>query len=179
MFILATKVSTPAPLINQELTLVPLPRQIRRQFSKYTPPALPVSNNNTSSNPYANNPPPPSNYTNNQYGSNPPPPPNTYQPSMAGQYATKAQNPNTVVQSENQHEHGYEWEQAREQERLEREGAEAPPPGYNMSPSELFSRHIHGNEADEARCNGSNELCAAAWSTDWNALCATARGSSS
>jgi hypothetical protein len=36
------------------------------------------------------------------------------------------------------HEHGYEWAQAREQERLERErmGAEAPPPGYDVSASE-------------------------------------------
>ncbi|OCF45427.1 hypothetical protein I317_00673 [Kwoniella heveanensis CBS 569] len=130
-------------------------RQVRSAFSKYKPPALPFTGNNSNGqNPYANNPPPPqgqwnqgqstyggnSNYAGNPYGNNPAPPAQTYQPSMAGQYNSRndTANPNA---GEGEHEHGYEWEQAREAERLEREQAQAGggglagPPGYDVATS--------------------------------------------
>lgn len=124
-------------------------RQLRAQYAKYRPPALPQHNADPS-NPYANNPPPPAagsyypnqqsgndtNWNQNSYGNNPPAPAQTYQPSTAAQY--KAGN-----NAEGQ-EHGYEWEQAREQERLEREngggGNNGPaPPGYDVANSGEFS----------------------------------------
>ncbi|WWD01346.1 hypothetical protein V866_008289 [Kwoniella sp. B9012] len=122
-------------------------KQLRNQFSKYRPPALPYNNNDQNAqNPYVNNPPPPqgqwgqgqsyygnSNYNGNPYGNNPTAPAQAYQPSMAGQYQARNSN-------ENEHEHGYEWEQAREAERLEREQAQAAnganaPPGYEVATS--------------------------------------------
>ncbi|WWC89961.1 uncharacterized protein L201_004890 [Kwoniella dendrophila CBS 6074] len=130
-------------------------KQIRNQFGKYKPPALPYSNNNQQGqNPYVNNPPPPtgqygtgqsyygnSNYNGNPYGNNPTAPQQTYQPSMAGQYRSGQDNATTGNAGENDHEHGYEWAQAREAERLEREqasaaGGNAPaPPGYEVATS--------------------------------------------
>ncbi|RSH94090.1 hypothetical protein EHS25_006744 [Saitozyma podzolica] len=139
-------------------------RQLKSQWAKYRPPALPTQGG--PSGPYANNPPPPQGYYGQQssfngpnpYGNNPPPPPQTYQPSMAGMYGNNTGNvgrndTGTTVDMSGKsgngngyngyqgggggedHEHGYEWAQAREQERLERErmGAEAPPPGYDVS----------------------------------------------
>ncbi|KAK1924837.1 hypothetical protein DB88DRAFT_487039 [Papiliotrema laurentii] len=118
-------------------------RQIRNQFAKHRPPGLPFTNNNQDpSNPYANNPPPPApgtyagqgnstNWSQNSYGNNPPPPEQTYQPSMAGQYGVNADKNG----SGGDHEHGYEWEQAREQERLEREQNGQAPPGYDVANS--------------------------------------------
>jgi len=122
-------------------------KQLRAQWAKHRPPVLPVQGQgqgqNGEYNPYANNPPPPSNtqaYGNSSWNNtNVAAPPATYQPSMAGQYTgnTNANN--------NEHEHGYEWEQAREAERLEREAAAGgagagagtgpgvPPPGYNTT----------------------------------------------
>ncbi|KAK4686668.1 hypothetical protein P7C73_g3456, partial [Tremellales sp. Uapishka_1] len=109
-------------------------RRIQQQWSKYRP-------SPNDANPYANNPPPPetatvnnngSNYSGNPYGNNPPPPQATYQPSMAGNYGNSGNPP------EQNHEHGYEWEQAREEERLAREGSganEEAPPGYNVAAS--------------------------------------------
>ncbi|WRT67199.1 uncharacterized protein IL334_004165 [Kwoniella shivajii] len=129
-------------------------KQLRNQFSKYKPPALPYTGNDQNGqNPYANNPPPPtgqagsyynnSSYNGNPYGNSPAPPAQTYQPSMAGQY-TGATN-NNQTQGNEDNEHGYEWEQARENERLEREQANgganananaAPaPPGYDIATS--------------------------------------------
>ncbi|ORY27180.1 hypothetical protein BCR39DRAFT_538823 [Naematelia encephala] len=115
-------------------------RNLRNQWAKYKPPALPYHNNETTTtNPYGSNPPPPpqSNFSSNQYGSNPPPPPQTYQPSMAGQYSSTGVNTyKTGATGVGAHEHGYEWEQAREQERLEREQGNAndiPPPGYDVA----------------------------------------------
>ncbi|WWD16002.1 hypothetical protein CI109_100426 [Kwoniella shandongensis] len=122
-------------------------KQLRNQFSKYRPPALPYTGpetGTTGANPYANNPPPPvtqgsynnSSYASNPYGSNPAPPPQTYQPSMAGQYTgTGAGNHESA-----EHEHGYEWEQAREAERLAQQGGqggviENGPPGYDIATS--------------------------------------------
>lgn len=134
-------------------------RQIRHQFSKHTPPTLPFVNNNNGNNPYASNPPPPTqqtgsyygqnpsqtNWNNNQYGQNPPPPSTTYQPSMSGQYGAGANNTAT-----SDHEHGYEWEQAREAERLEREqgSGAAAPPGYDVAACEsqrTYSKPNHAN----------------------------------
>ncbi|GFZ45599.1 hypothetical protein JCM24511_03327 [Saitozyma sp. JCM 24511] len=139
-------------------------RQLKSQWAKYRPPALPTQGG--PSGPYANNPPPPQGYYGQQssfngpnpYGNNPPPPPQTYQPSMAGMYGNNTGNTGNVGRNDTgttvdisgkngngydaypggggeDHEHGYEWAQAREQERLERErmGAEAPPPGYDVS----------------------------------------------
>ncbi|WWC61042.1 uncharacterized protein I303_103620 [Kwoniella dejecticola CBS 10117] len=131
-------------------------KQLRNQFSKYRPPALPYSNNNNQQgqNPYVNNPPPPqgyqgqaqsyygnSNFNGNPYGNNPQPPQQAFQPSMAGQYQSRN---DTGVGANNaggadDHEHGYEWAQAREAERLEREQAAAEggkaPPGYDVATS--------------------------------------------
>ncbi|WVN86781.1 uncharacterized protein L203_101953 [Cryptococcus depauperatus CBS 7841] len=108
-------------------------QQIRTQFAKYRPPALPFTNHHGQSS-YANNPPPPpAGWNNNPYGSNPAPPPQTYQPSMAGQYGT-----NAAQSGSDGHEHGYEWEQARqEEERKRQEGlaGESAPPGYNVATS--------------------------------------------
>ena len=124
-------------------------RQLRNQFSKFRPPPLPVQNENSNYNQYTNNPPPPSNYGNqsggynnnnnsnfsgNPYGNNPSQPAQTYQPSMAGQYTGGAkQTPGNVPAGE--HEHGYEWEQAREEERLANNQA---PPGYDVGTGEFF-----------------------------------------
>ena len=120
---------------DYELTL----RNLKNQWAKHRPPTLPFSNNNTSSNPYANNPPPPNNtnWNDNSYGNNPPPPPQTYQPATAGQYGAQPKETRT----EGDHEHGYEWQQAREAERLEREGANATqPPGYDVAASRAYHR---------------------------------------
>jgi hypothetical protein len=55
---------------------------------------------------------------------------------MAGQYGVNADKNG----SGGDHEHGYEWEQAREQERLEREQNGQAPPGYDVANSgELLS----------------------------------------
>jgi len=115
-----------------------IPRNLKNQWAKHRPPTLPFvsnnNNNNASSNPYANNPPPPSNtnWNDNSYGNNPPPPPQTYQPSSAGQYGQQPKE----TRGETEHEHGYEWQQAREAERLEREQANgAAPPGYDVAAS--------------------------------------------
>ncbi|ORX39965.1 hypothetical protein BD324DRAFT_615701 [Kockovaella imperatae] len=140
-------------------------KQLRRQFNKYRPPTLPFtnnnnSNNNNSSNPYANNPPPPaqagsyyangnqgSNWQNNQYGNNPPPPANVYQPSMAGAYGSGAKEMSSTggrvtTPAAQGHEHGYEWEQAREAERQEREQANVQsPPGYDVASNTTGSTH--------------------------------------
>jgi hypothetical protein len=51
---------------------------------------------------------------------------------MAGQYTG-----NKPARSDDgAHEHGYEWEQAREAERLERESGGNAPPGYDVSSSQ-------------------------------------------
>lgn len=72
---------------------------------------------------------------NNPYGSNPAPPPQAYQPSMAGQYGSYQ----GQTQDAESHEHGYEWEQARqeEEERRKQEGqtSDIPPPGYDVATS--------------------------------------------
>ena len=116
-------------------------RSLQRQFAKYRPPVLPT--NNLETNQYANNPPPPSQgypntesqWQNNQYGTNPPPPAQTYQPSMAGNYggglkeSRTGSGVNGLPASQGEHEHGYEWEQAREEERLAKGQA---PPGYDV-----------------------------------------------
>ncbi|KAL7419396.1 hypothetical protein Q5752_006234 [Cryptotrichosporon argae] len=136
---------------------------LKRAYAHFRPPAQ------GSDNPYANNPPPPQNYSayqSNPYGNNPPPPAQSYYPGQS-QYgngnafqtykgAQDGQQPHntgasgatgitglTGVQTgataagAADHEHGYEWEQARENERLEREragaGAEVPPPGYDVA----------------------------------------------
>lgn len=123
-------------------------KQLQKQFSKYRPPALPYAQSGNApaagytygqgNNPYANNPPPPATNSSfaggNPYGSNPPPPAATYQPSMAGQYGKEARTGTEANNINNgEHEHGYEWEQAREAERLEREGGGAAPPGYDVT----------------------------------------------
>jgi hypothetical protein len=71
---------------------------------------------------------------------------------MAGQYGASAQPKAshagvgaTNPVSNMEHEHGYEWEQAREQERLERESAGAgnpPPPGYDVAASKCASLYF-------------------------------------
>ena len=130
-------------------------RQLRKQFSKYRPPALPFTNGGSQTNPYASNPPPPpaqpgsyynqsSNWNKNQYGQNPSAPANVYQPSMAGAYGNNTPgvvSPGTKQNGNDDHEHGYEWAQAREAERLEREqaGTGAPPPGYEVSSSQSIT----------------------------------------
>lgn len=148
-------------------------RQLQKQFSKYRPPALPYAQSNTGgtgtgysygqgNNPYSSNPPPPQNSSfngGNPYGFNPPPPPATYQPSMAGQY-TGASKTGTAAGSDNAHEHGYEWEQAREAERLEREqqaGGHAPP-GYDVSNTQSESKspiEASPSDADENSTYGN------------------------
>jgi hypothetical protein len=53
---------------------------------------------------------------------------------MAGQYGNRDQNGNEASATGDDHEHGYEWQQAREQERLDREaaaGGTAAPPAYD------------------------------------------------
>jgi hypothetical protein len=56
---------------------------------------------------------------------------------MAGQYQTGNATGNGGADD---HEHGYEWQQAREQERLERESAHAAaPPAYDPT-SKLIHR---------------------------------------
>ncbi|CAD6583916.1 MAG: hypothetical protein TREMPRED_003677 [Tremellales sp. Tagirdzhanova-0007] len=132
-------------------------RKLRQQFAKFRPPALPFANNNNNqenpSNPYANNPPPPqtepyyvnqnqnqnqnmgqnANWGNNQYGNNTPAPAKTYQPSMAGQYTGSRNDVNNGGgQGQGEQEQGYEWEQAREEERLARNQGLSPP-GYDLS----------------------------------------------
>lgn len=143
------------------------PRQLKSQWAKYRPPALPYNNNNQTqggqpqygqyqygqSNSYANNPPPPSNFGRQYESQNglPQQPPQTYQPSMAGQYGFGQRDgvgkTNGAAAATEDHEHGYEWAQAREQERIEREQAEAggaAPPGYEVasasSPSQTGGR---------------------------------------
>lgn len=54
---------------------------------------------------------------------------------MAGQYGAGNRTTSTTGVTQQttgaaDHEHGYEWEQAREEERLARE---QPPPGYNVA----------------------------------------------
>jgi hypothetical protein len=127
-------------------------RSLQKNFSKYRPPALPYAQNTggyqnnagysygqgnnpygQNQNPYANNPPPPqSSFANNQYGSGPAQPDATYQPGVTRSEAGK---------NEQSHEHGYEWEQAREAERLERE--QQGPPGYDspLTQSRSFQHH--------------------------------------
>ncbi|WVQ78350.1 hypothetical protein IAT38_000435 [Cryptococcus sp. DSM 104549] len=109
-------------------------RQLKSQFSKYRPPALPFHGQQQNQQ-YSQNPPPPqAGWNNNPYGSNPAPPPQTYQPSMAGQYTGASQQ-----QGQQGHEHGYEWEQARqaEQEAQANGGAGGAqgPPGYDIATS--------------------------------------------
>ena len=114
-------------------------RRLRNQFKNYRPPALPFhnnNNNNNNNNPYANNPPPPTNtdWRSNSYANNVTQPQTAYQPSMAAQYKAPQDSTNEAG-----HEHGYEWEQAREQERLERLQANntAPaPPSYDTAAGE-------------------------------------------
>ncbi|TYJ56637.1 hypothetical protein B9479_002567 [Cryptococcus floricola] len=112
-------------------------RQLRSQFSKYKPPALPYNGQQQDpqgQNPYQNNPPPPT-WNNNA----PAPPPATYQPGSAGAYGAST----TGAEG---HEHGYEWEQARQQEEEERRNKtsgtnEPAPPGYDIA----TSTHNTGN----------------------------------
>lgn len=160
-------------MVNPGPSLIRFLSQLKSQWAKYRPPALPTQGG--PSGPYANNPPPPQGYYGQQssfngpnpYGNNPPPPPQTYQPSMAGMYGNNTGNTGNVGRNDTgttvdisgkngngynaypggggeDHEHGYEWAQAREQERLERErmGAEAPPPGYDVSASECNRQSI-------------------------------------
>jgi len=119
-------------------------KKLRRQFAKYRPPALPTTTE-PSSNPYASNPPPPPGSFYARHGSSfgataPQPPPQTYQPSTAGNYTgmTMGKPAHPTVTGEGE-PHGYEYLQAREQERLEREQAnsEAPPPGYDVANSSI------------------------------------------
>ncbi|WWC69379.1 uncharacterized protein I206_103318 [Kwoniella pini CBS 10737] len=137
-------------------------KQLRNQFSKYKPPALPYSNDQQQGqNPYVNNPPPPtggyqgqsqsyygnSNFNGNPYGNNPQPPQQTFQPSMAGQYQSRNDTGTTPNVGTEDHEHGYEWAQAREAERLEREQAGAEggkaPPGYDVATSTQNTGNAH------------------------------------
>lgn len=163
-------------------------RQLQKQFSRYRPPALPYAQNNMGgnnmgysygqgNNPYANNPPPPTGYqgqqssfaNSNPYGNNPQPPNATYQPSMAGQYGYGSGfnkdargvdgNNNT---GNNDHEHGYEWEQAREAERLEREQAAGghAPPGYDVSTAATSEYRSHSAiTAEEFAAEDSSARC--------------------
>ena len=158
--IAAARSSSPSPLRTHLAPTRADIRNIRNQWSKHAPPALPFTNNNNnnnSTNPYANNPPPPTggggqtNWNSNPYGSNPPPPAQTYQPSNAGYYgagnregqADKVNGGGAAAQ--NEHEHGYEWEQAREAERLERERENGPaPPGYDVAASRQWSNLARG-----------------------------------
>ncbi|KIR54307.1 hypothetical protein I315_03366 [Cryptococcus gattii Ru294] len=118
-------------------------RNLRSQFAKYKPPSLPFAGHNQDQNPYASNPPPPSGFNNNPYGNNPAPPPQTYQPSMAGQYGSYQGQTEGV---EN-HEHGYEWEQARQEEEERRkqggQTSDIPPPGYDVATSKFFDYHAY------------------------------------
>jgi hypothetical protein len=61
---------------------------------------------------------------------------------MAGQYGQNNAQPASGA-TEN-HEHGYEWEQAREEERRAREEAQASetvsPPGYNVASGEFWEQ---------------------------------------
>jgi hypothetical protein len=112
-------------------------RQLQKRFAHHKPPPLPYAQtgqqpgynpytNGNGGNDYSNNPPPPSQppqssfQQTNSYG--PQTPAATYQPSQANNY-----------RAEEGEQHGYEWEQAREAERLEREGASGgnAPPAYD------------------------------------------------
>jgi hypothetical protein len=111
-------------------------RQLQRRFAHHKPPPLPYAQNGqqpgynpytNGGNDYSNNPPPPSQpqstfQQTNSYG--PQTPAATYQPSQANNY-----------RAEEGEQHGYEWEQAREAERLEREAAAGgsgnAPPAYD------------------------------------------------
>ena len=76
------------------------------------------------------------NWGNNQYGNNTPAPAKTYQPSMAGQYTGSRNDVNNGGgQGQGEQEQGYEWEQAREEERLARNQGLSPP-GYDLSARE-------------------------------------------
>lgn len=126
-------------------------RQVKNQWNRFRPSALPFNNNQNNNgptdygynqqggsyNPYANNPPPPnqtnSSWSTNPYGRNPSQPAQVYQPSTAGQYGRYG-NKEAGPETGESHEHGYEWAQARENERLEREqSGAAAPPGYDVS----------------------------------------------
>lgn len=136
-------------------------RSLQKNFARYRPPALPYAQNNgggnmgpgggpgysygQGNNPYANNPPPPMGYqgqqpsswssNNNAYGAGVSAPQATYQPDGArgdGKNVGAGAGAGAGVDG---HEHGYEWEQAREAERLERmqQQGGAAPPGYDVS----------------------------------------------
>lgn len=91
-------------------------------------------------NPYAANPPPPmgyqgqqdSSWNNNSYGGGVSSPAATYQPG-----GNRGDGKVGATGGQNDHEHGYEWEQAREAERLERmqqqQESGPAPPGYDVS----------------------------------------------
>lgn len=134
-------------------------RNLRSQFAKYKPPSLPFAGHNQDQNPYANNPPPPSGFNNNPYGNNPAPPPQTYQPSMAGQYGSYQ----GQTEGFENHEHGYEWEQARQEEEERRkqggQTSDIPPPGYDVATSKFFvyqAYHFFANLPLGAQNTGSN-----------------------
>ncbi|EIW69422.1 hypothetical protein TREMEDRAFT_62288 [Tremella mesenterica DSM 1558] len=116
-------------------------RQLQRQWAKYRPPALPVTNQSGQTSgpgqytygqsaPYASNPPPPSNFQYQPNGVQQPA--QTYQPSMAGQYGNKNGPGMNTGNGEMEHEHGYEWDQARA-------NGNVPPPGYEVSNQESFA----------------------------------------
>jgi hypothetical protein len=133
MWLLEEKVSLFNRVKGVELTR----RQLQKRFAHHKPPPLPYAQtgqqpgynpytNGNGGNDYSNNPPPPSQppqstfQQTNSYG--PQTPAATYQPSQANNY-----------RAEEGEQHGYEWEQAREAERLEREGASGgnAPPAYD------------------------------------------------
>lgn len=125
---------------SSRIKLTPSRRALRKRFQHFKPPPLPYNHNGNQPgpdqgyNPYVNNPPPPqSNFHQaNSYNGGVQSPPATYQPSMAGQYGHQQSYRGGNDSGNNDHEHGYEWEQAREQERLDRQNAQGTaPPAYD------------------------------------------------
>jgi hypothetical protein len=142
-YVVTGRESTFIPLyLGVELTR----RQLQKRFAHHKPPPLPYAQTGqqpgynpytNGGNDYSNNPPPPSQppqssfQQTNSYG--PQTPAATYQPSQANNY-----------RAEQGEQHGYEWEQAREQERLEREAAAGgsgnAPPAYDPTSKYPFVR---------------------------------------
>lgn len=89
---------------------------------------------------------------------------------MAGAYGNRdasKENGNGNLESGGDHEHGYEWAQAREAERLERDqsGTAAPPPGYEVSSSESTPVRHQNLIADSFRPHWINHLYSSPWTT--------------
>jgi hypothetical protein len=155
---------------GRESTFIPLylgveltRRQLQKRFAHHKPPPLPYAQTGqqpgynpytNGGNDYSNNPPPPSQppqssfQQTNSYG--PQTPAATYQPSQANNY-------NARTEEDGQ---GYEWEQAREQERLEREAAAGgggnAPPAYDPT-SKYPPNHIRMELIVDMGTNGGNK----------------------